>query len=264
MKKTLFKNVDMKFIMLIFAFFTIISISLINIISAFDLICFHIKPLYKYEYNKYECAEALKTDIEDLMNVTNHMCDYLLDKNDNLGSITINVINEGEVPFFNNRELLHMKDVKELFLTGIKLRKLLIFSVPFLLIFYFLISYFYTRKNTKYDMINRLKYSLKNCCLFMFINIIFTNLAILLLSLLISSDFEKYFYKFHEIFFTNDLWLLNPATDKLIQLVPSGFFMDFSFYIVSIYLIINVLLFIIVFLIYKFIKISNIINFKDI
>ena len=31
---------------------------------------------------------------------------------------------------------------------------------------------------------------------------------------------------FHHIFFTNDLWILDPATDMLINIVPEGFFMD--------------------------------------
>ena len=31
---------------------------------------------------------------------------------------------------------------------------------------------------------------------------------------------------FHHIFFHNDLWILDPATDMLINIVPEGFFSD--------------------------------------
>ena len=31
---------------------------------------------------------------------------------------------------------------------------------------------------------------------------------------------------FHHIFFNNDLWMLNPDTDLLINIVPEPFFMD--------------------------------------
>ena len=45
---------------------------------------------------------------------------------------------------------------------------------------------------------------------------------------LIAGDFEKYFIIFHHIFFNNDLWMLDPTTDNLINIVPQGFFMDMS------------------------------------
>ena len=41
-----------------------------------------------------------------------------------------------------------------------------------------------------------------------------------------SSNFTAAFNRFHEIFFDNDLWILDPATDLLINIVPEGFFVD--------------------------------------
>ena len=46
---------------------------------------------------------------------------------------------------------------------------------------------------------------------------------------IVASDFSKYFIVFHHIFFDNDLWILNPATDMLINIVPEPFFMDTAF-----------------------------------
>ena len=46
------------------------------------------------------------------------------------------------------------------------------------------------------------------------------------LGLVISTDFTKYFIVFHKIFFNNDLWVLDPRTDMLINIVPEGFFFD--------------------------------------
>ena len=37
-------------------------------------------------------------------------------------------------------------------------------------------------------------------------------------------DFNRFWTLFHQIFFRNDLWLLNPATSVLIQMVPEAFF----------------------------------------
>jgi len=47
------------------------------------------------------------------------------------------------------------------------------------------------------------------------------------LSFILKDFFSAAFIRFHELFFSNDLWILNPATDKLIVLYPEQFFVDF-------------------------------------
>ena len=54
-------------------------------------------------------------------------------------------------------------------------------------------------------------------------------LMVAAVGLLIASDFSRYFIVFHHIFFNNDLWILNPATDLLINIVPEPFFADTAF-----------------------------------
>ena len=71
------------------------------------------------------------------------------------------------------------------------------------------------------------------------------------LAFIISSDFDRYFIKFHKIFFTNDLWMLNPETDKLIRLVPIGFFIDTAMYIGIIFTILLIITIAISYLIFK-------------
>ena len=41
-------------------------------------------------------------------------------------------------------------------------------------------------------------------------------------------DFNSLFVLFHQVAFTNDLWLLNPQTDLLIRLMPTQFFMSYA------------------------------------
>ena len=57
-----------------------------------------------------------------------------------------------------------------------------------------------------------------------------------LLVFLISRNFSSAFQKFHELLFTNDLWLLDPDTDLLILIVPEEFFMDTAVRIVLVFL----------------------------
>ncbi len=41
-------------------------------------------------------------------------------------------------------------------------------------------------------------------------------------------DFDGLFTAFHRLAFTNDLWLMNPATDLIIRLMPTGFFVRYA------------------------------------
>ena len=45
-----------------------------------------------------------------------------------------------------------------------------------------------------------------------------------LVALLAAADFERYFIIFHELSFSNDLWMLDPNTEFLIRMFPEPFF----------------------------------------
>lgn len=51
-------------------------------------------------------------------------------------------------------------------------------------------------------------------------------LTLLCLGIFSIISFEQLFLQFHYIFFTNDFWLLNPATDNLIKMYPQEIFHD--------------------------------------
>jgi len=52
--------------------------------------------------------------------------------------------------------------------------------------------------------------------------------VIALLVLWGAADFGSLFVLFHLVAFTNTLWILNPATDLMIQLMPTVFFIDYA------------------------------------
>jgi len=58
-------------------------------------------------------------------------------------------------------------------------------------------------------------------------------------------DFNRAFTIFHELLFTNDLWLLNPETDIMIQMLPLDFFMGIGLKIAIIYIVYLILSFVI-------------------
>lgn len=166
-------------------------------------------PEYKYyekEYARYNVAEALDMKMEDVMEVTDHMMAYLIGKEETLSVIT--QVDGAEQDFFNDQDRLHMADVKNLFLGGLKLRTvcLIIFVLLILLLVY--------KKADLKSVIPRAFSA--GVSIFL--------VLVILLGLLFASDFTKYFTIFHEIFFTNDLWLFDPATDYMIRMLPEEFF----------------------------------------
>lgn len=111
---------------------------------------------------------------------------------------------------FNEKEIMHMKDVHALFNLSDK-----IYNISFILGLIIIVIYVLF-KNINLLLWNSAKY------------IVILLIIASLLVLLISSDFNKFFIMFHEIFFDNDLWLLDPKTDLMIQMLPEKFFSTMS------------------------------------
>lgn len=75
----------------------------------------------------------------------------------------------------------------------------------------------------------------------------------LLLGLLMGINFDKTFILFHKLFFNNNDWLFDPATDPVITILPDTFFMHCAILIILI-----VILFSIAFLTIYIVKRKNI------
>lgn len=169
-------------------------------------------PEYKFyekEYEKYQVTESLQMEMEDVMDVTEKMMDYLIGKRPELSVET--TVNGEKQDFFNEQDRLHMADVKNLFLGGLALRWWLLGIFALLM----LVLIFPLKADWKRVLPRAYFISLG----------IFLVLTVFL-GVLFASDFTKYFTIFHEIFFTNDLWLFDPSTDLMIRMLPEGFFYD--------------------------------------
>ena len=79
---------------------------------------------YEKEYAKYEVTEELGMTMEDVMDVTDKMMAYLIGEREELSVMT--TVEGKEQDFFNEQDRLHMADVKNLFLGGLKLRWILL------------------------------------------------------------------------------------------------------------------------------------------
>ena len=104
-------------------------------------------------------------------------------------------------------EQTHMADVRRLFSLCRR------FSLGSILLT--LVGWLYSRKQRFFWRIVRRT----ACCMLAFVAI---------LALLAAMDFDRLFILFHQIAFTNNLWLLNPQTDLLIRLMPTQLFIDYA------------------------------------
>lgn len=182
---------------------------IILFITSVEAVVYWTPGYFEKEYTKYQVLDSLPAmTMDDLLDVTDEMMDYLKGKRADLHVET--TMGGEQREFFNDREIAHMEDVQVLFLKAIAIRRICIVLVVFLLAFMAV---------TKAHLSRVLPPSL---C--MGTGLFFGLIAAL--AWIISTDFTKYFVMFHHIFFTNDLWILDPATDMLINIVPEGFFMD--------------------------------------
>ena len=191
-------------------------VMIILLITSVEAVAYWTPGYYEQEYTKYHVLEDLpEMAMEDLLAVTDEMMAYLRGNREDLH---VSAVIGGETrEFFNAREIAHMEDVRGLFLGGLMLRRICI------LILLLLAAFFWGWSHKKEARIRFLSYMLPSSLS------IGTGLFFLLsagIAGIISTDFSKYFVVFHQIFFDNDLWILNPATDLLINIVPEPFFMD--------------------------------------
>lgn len=161
---------------------------------------------YIAEYEKYNVSKNTGIEQNELMEITDALLSYLKGEREDLE--VYGKVFGSERLIFDERDQAHMVDVRDLFLKGFALKRLLLI----LLVNAFV--YLLVRKHRIALARTVLRSSLISIG------------TVLLLGLIISTDFSKYFDIFHYIFFDNDLWRLDPQRSILINLVPLGFFMD--------------------------------------
>lgn len=181
---------------------------IILLITSVEAVTYWTPGFYEKEYAKYNVTADVNMEMEDLLEVTHEMMSYL--RGDRADLHVPTVVGGVEREFFNEREIAHMEDVRGLFLAGMALRRIcIVIAIACVLALILL------KSNIK-------KILPKSIC-------IGTGLffaIVCVLAAIISTNFSKYFVMFHHIFFNNDLWILDPATDLLINIVPEPFFMD--------------------------------------
>jgi integral membrane protein (TIGR01906 family) len=147
-------------------------------------------------------------DVQEYPGLADKITAYLLGKADSFQT-TLSV--HGQMrEAFSERDLTHMQDVRNLFTLS---RTLLLVCVFITAVCLALLIRFFPMRTL-----------MAKCLLYtsLFIAVLGAALAIWA-----AKDFLSLFTLFHRLFFTNDLWQL-PREDLLIQLMPTGFFVEYA------------------------------------
>ena len=191
---------------------------------SFEIITFS-DWIYEFNWDRNNISYRSNLTNNELDQVSDQIKDYF--KNDD-EKITINIERNKSINLFNQREIDHMVDVKNL----IKFT-LLFERISLVIIFFTLIISSYTNglREIQRVLIQIIYKSF----------IIWSGIILLIISGMVI-NFNYTFTLFHKIFFRNDLWILDPRNDYLLILFPERFFLEICIIILLLFTLINFLL----------------------
>jgi len=165
--------------------------------------------LYKYDFEKYDISQATGLADSELDKTASGLISYF---NSGDEYISLTVIKDGE-PFelFNQREVIHLKDVKGL----IWLDYWVLLGTLVYVLAYAGVCIFWRKRRYW----RRLAWGVVGGGGLTLAFMLALGLGTLL-------GFDQLFWKFHTFFFSNEFWLLDPTRDYLKMLFPDGFFYD--------------------------------------
>lgn len=166
------------------------------------------------ELEKYHVAQNTGVSQEEINALFDRLLDYLSGKEE---SMQMNITERGVYhEAYSEKELQHMVDVKGLFDGGFRILYIAL-GITAVLLLYFIFGR---------DRNGRIYKALFPG--FLIASILFVILAGVLGGAL-ALNFDKAFIQFHEMFFSNDLWILSYETDILMNIVPESYSYDVAF-----------------------------------
>ena len=167
-------------------------------------------PLYSYGFDRYDIPQYTGIERDELLSAGRQIRDYF---NNDAELLEISVVVRGVrvSNLYNEREVLHMRDVKGLVQGVYRVSEI---SALFLLVF--IAGGFALWRRAFLPTLGRL---LRWCGAA-------TLGLVLLVGLGSLVGFDRLFLAFHLISFSNDLWQLDPSRDYLIAMFHQGFFLD--------------------------------------
>lgn len=171
--------------------------------------------LYSYGFDKYDIVERTDIERDELLSAAGQIRDYFTNGDE---FITISVVRRGvRAPnLYNEREVLHMKDVKGL-VKGVYRVQLLtgLYLLGFAVVGFAMGRRSFLPKLARHAGLGG--------------GVTLGLAALIGFGALVG--FQRLFLAFHQVSFSNDFWLLDPRRDFLIMMFPEGFFLDATMWV---------------------------------
>lgn len=173
-------------------------------------LCMNDESWFYHEYDSMNLCAKIGISTEDITKALMRLIDYMEGRVD---TIQLTVTENGkQVQMYNERETLHMLDVRTLYQAWRSVRN---FAVPAAAVL-LLAALYMTEKGSRIRLLSRA--FLKASAVFGAVLAALAAFAIV--------DFDAFWTGFHHLFFDNDLWLLSYKTDRMIRICPENLFSD--------------------------------------
>jgi len=167
--------------------------------------------VYSYSYRQYDVATRTGVDRAQLNAATDDIIDYFrTGTGDELLDIRV-IVDGREEALYSQREILHMRDVKNLMQMSFRIQEIAFVYI----VAYVVVVFLWSRERALRELARQ--------------SMIAGGATVALLgagAIAVLFGFDTLFEQFHVLSFSNDFWQLNPATDRLIQMFPQGFWFD--------------------------------------
>ena len=169
-------------------------------------ICSFSRSFYIHEYEKGKQAELISMSDSDLMNATDTLLDYLKDRRDD-------IVCEAQIAgtvreVYDERETLHMVDVKNLYQNAMTARNI-----------FFAVSVILLLAGWRRSRLEAVKEAYQYGLMMLSVLVIFCLVYALV-------DFNAFWFQFHYVFFDNDLFILDPNVSIMINMFTETLFFD--------------------------------------
>ena len=171
---------------------------------------FNSLPLYELGFSRNQVSRATGLGEKQLSEAARQIRDYF-NSSEELLDVRITTVDGTSRELYDSREVIHMRDVKELASTVYRVQE-----GAFVYLFLFATLGFFVLGN---DFAWRLRRLLLQGSILTVSLVVLVGLASLVV-------FGPLFVLFHQLSFSNDLWQLDPRTSSLVAMFPQGFWLD--------------------------------------
>ncbi len=192
-------------------FFFVGLLGLVSVLCSIAYTSVTNESLYLQGFQRFSQTAHLDVSYQRYGEYAHALSQYLDGKAD---AVQVKNPDTGEMESaFSVKENLHLSDVKGI-VTGLKIMR---YAGGGLVIAVLAALWFLWGRNRRSQLLSQAVRGFAMASL----ALLLAALALLIWGL---ADFTGLFWAFHQIVFSNDLWLLNPQTDLLVALMPEPFF----------------------------------------